>query len=198
MMLDNNGRLGHKWSAAPLRAQPSSSSATDAAHHLQSPVEKISVLWKVGDIHTTEEFAKLFHQLRAEAICKGAPKEWIESNVHRFEPPYLRQCLKRFKPRASTGSDWLPLKPLRDAPDDVLAALGATLQQTAVHLVGPSVNLPVTLDLLEKKGSGFRTTATFASHWRLITSVLLEDYREFDKQQGLPFDTAMPGRSPSQ
>ena len=64
-------------------------------------------------------------------------------------------------------------------------------------LVGPATPHFVVLDLIPKKGNGFRTTATFASYWRIPTSILVDDFKRHDIANGEEFDSALSGHSPA-
>ena len=193
----HNARLGHLWAAAPTKPTRKGQSAQDIERHLEEQHEKFSKLWLADDPGTAEAWTNLFLELRQQALRNGKHKRWLAENSYRFKAANVRARLKTFKLRTSTGTDWLELRHLREAPDAVLEALGNVLRHFVEHLIGPEQSYMVILDLIPKKSEGFRTTATFASHWRLLTSILFQDFRDYDVQAAEEFDTASPGRRPS-
>ena len=88
------------------------------------------------------------------------------------------------------------LADLKKAPDAVLASLGAVPQQFMIRLVGPSVPFHVILDLIPKKNPAeCRTMCTFPSHWRILTALLLDDYRIHAAATAAPFDSSAAGHN---
>jgi hypothetical protein len=201
-LFEQGASRGHKWAAAPLRAANAGDSLTEAEAHLESQLEKFASLWKVDDPGYQDAFLQAFLQLSDHAIQEGHLDRWLANNSDRFSPANIRRALWRFKARTSTGTDWVHLHQLRLAPDEVLEALGGILQQFVTHLVGPNLEVPVILDLIPKKtlpgaSPDFRSTATFASHWRILTSIMYADFEESDRVQAFEFDSALKGRSPT-
>ena len=130
-------------------------------------------MWLADSEDADQAFFQLFQRLRALAVKSGLHAAWLEDHNHVFSAEAIWAKLCKFKKRTSTGTDWLNLFQLRSAPDAVLQSLGAALQQILIRLVGPSTSFEVILDLIPKKSGGFRTTATLASSWRLLTSILI-------------------------
>ena len=198
VMLKDNARLGHRWAAEPTKSDRRGESAADAVKHLDQQVRKFEQLWLADGPNECPKraFAELFTKLRNVALQSGLHQTWLEDHAIKFQPESIGTKIRRFKKRTSTGTDWLELSKLRDAPDEVLESLGATLQQMAIHLVGPAHSFQVLLDLIPKKNDGFRTTATFASHWRILTAILFECFQCYDANAGFDFDSARAGQHP--
>ena len=83
---------------------------------------------------------------------------------------------------------------MRKLPKCVLQSLSEVFCVMLDQVIGPVEGFEVLLDLLAKKGSGYRTVCTFPSLWRLFIACLSPEWRGWDIAHAWDFDSATAGK----
>jgi hypothetical protein len=198
-LFQNNARFGHRW-ANSLNVAPSwaelglaSNGSTRPLAHLQDQELNFGKLWEAEN--DTTAWGQAYLQARSWALQQRASgQESVQELLELVNPKAIRTTLATFKSGTSTGLDFVKLSQLKQAPDEVIQSLSEVLQEMVVDMIGPEENL-VSLHLIAKKLSGFRSICTFNSLWRILLGCMASKMRLWDMQAALPGDTSVKGAS---
>ena len=147
-------------------------------------------IWKRPNFEkvNVKTFLKLRQQHLEEA--KGFANDWDVT------PAAVKKALGLFREKTSVGCANLKFRTLHSLPAVAHDQLASIFLQSVTDLTLPIQCLLNILNLLGKKSGGSRTVATMPSYYRILMKLLGTNIRDWDIENGHPFDSALAGCSP--
>ena len=189
--------VAHRWANKPnlrvakVQAPGLSEPAEVAEHHRRIWANT----WHSDQLDQVEQVDEIMKALRAKLLA-GPDGQHRADIMNKLKASNIRRVARTFKNKTAIGFDQITFQEIAAAPQTALEELEGIMQDSISRLALPHQALANTMAALGKQCGGARCIAVAATYYRLLMAIIRPIVREWDRNIGSEYDSALVGRSP--